>query len=78
MVDGDKRCGCGQGCPTFGACIRSKGLTYSVGLASDFIKDWDRTLDRFDNCVLNHGVTPASTQHKDVVAAEQKIRTLKD
>lgn len=30
MQDGDKRCSCGAGCPTFGACMRGKRLTLDL------------------------------------------------
>ncbi len=77
LFDGTKRCGCGAGHETFGACLRSKNLFTPKADAHLAIQGWDRTLDDFDKCV-DGGVVPETTRRPDVNVALRKLHALKD
>lgn len=59
------RCSCGAGCPTFGACIRNKGIRVGYcqsvkGHDRTRQKQWDRELDLYASARAQ-GVNPAGT-----------------
>jgi hypothetical protein len=59
------RCTCGAGCPTFGACIRRKGLRVGYCQSAkghDYSKQkaWDRELDLYRNARAQ-GIQPGGT-----------------
>lgn len=68
LSDGAKRCGCGAGCKTFGACLRGKRITTTVGLDTFLPNFTEHRLDEYDDAV-RQGVQPATTQLADVRAA---------
>lgn len=62
-----------QDCPSYGACLRRKGIqidqhSLKVG-AVEMDKRKDHTLARFRDCVKS-GITPASPLKTDVAKAE--------
>lgn len=77
LSDGGKRCGCGQGHETFGACLRAKSVSVQYPSVHDAVRGWDNRLSDFRHSVEN-GVEPESTRRSDVDAAQEKLRTLKD
>lgn len=64
-----------QDCPSYGACLRNKGVqidTFSLTQAGkELDKRKDHTLKRFRD-LASAGITPASPLKKDVDAAEKK------
>jgi hypothetical protein len=60
MNDGAKRCGCGRGCRTFGACLRGKRLHVLDAGQRGITTAWDGHLDRYEWAV-RQGIQPAST-----------------
>lgn len=64
MHDGQKRCSCGQGCPTWGACMRRKGLHYVDAGQRSITSDWDGHLDRYEWAV-RQGIQPDSTLREE-------------
>lgn len=65
LVDGDKRCGCGAGHQTFGACMRAKSLIVQLPEQHRAVQSWDTRLSDFAKCVTS-GVEPKSTQRTHV------------
>lgn len=63
LVDGKKRCSCGQGCVSFGACMRRKGLRLAVGNAHDENREWDSHLDLYEYA-RRQGIQPESTMRE--------------
>jgi hypothetical protein len=68
LADGTKRCSCGKGCPSFGACMRGKNLHTVVGDSKAANYEWDRHLDRYEYAV-GQGIQPASTLAEDTETA---------
>lgn len=77
LVDGSKTCGCGAGHPTFGACMRAKGLQVQPPSVHGAVQAWDSRLADFATCVRN-GVTPKSTKRPDVAAGLRVLRAKGD
>lgn len=68
LSDGSKRCSCGGGCHTFGACLRAKNIRAVVGQAHGEITAWDSNLDRYEYAV-RQGIQPEGTTPTQVEAA---------
>lgn len=68
MLDGDKRCSCGRGCSSFGACLRGKRLQFTDQAQRQITGDWDRHLDRYEWAV-RQGIQPASTMREETEQA---------
>lgn len=64
MIDGDKRCGCGRGCGTFGACIRGKRLQLTDPGQQYITAEWDDHLNRYEWAV-RQGIQPDSTLREE-------------
>ena len=64
MLDGNKRCSCGQGCATFGACLRRKGIRVLDPGQRHITSEWDTHLDRYEWAV-RQGIQPASTLREE-------------
>lgn len=77
LVDGSKRCGCGAGHETFGACLRSKRLVVQPPEQHRAVQVWDGRLKDFARCVTN-GVAPKTTKRADVDVALNQLRNQKD
>lgn len=77
MVDGDKRCGCGRGCATFGACLRAKGLQIQYPSIHDAVQGWDTRLSDFRKAAEN-GCPPKNTTRRAVDKALNTLRNTKD
>lgn len=65
MIDGDKRCGCGKGCLTFGACLRSKGIQLGDVKGSNVTKRWDANQNAYADA-RKQGIQPSSPLRADV------------
>lgn len=70
LTDGAKRCGCGAGCKTFGACLRAKNLHTGVGLNTSVQNRAMARLDRYEDAT-RQGVQPRTTGDRDINAAMQ-------
>lgn len=73
MEDGGKRCGCGTGHGTFGACIRSKGIQLTGPDHGHFVRR-ARVLGRYQ-WAREQGIQPQSplTRHvSDAVARSDR------
>lgn len=68
MLDGAKRCTCGRGCATFGACLRRKRLQFPPAAQRQLTSDWDDHLDRYEWAV-RQGIQPSSTLREETEAA---------
>lgn len=68
LSDGSKRCSCGNGCPSFGACMRGKNLHVLEAGAKANNREWDNHLDRYEYAV-SQGIQPAGTTVEKVEAA---------
>lgn len=68
MRDGNKRCSCGGGCATFGACLRRKGIRVLDPAQRHVTSEWDTHLDRYAWAV-SQGIQPAGTLREDTEAA---------
>jgi hypothetical protein len=68
MLDGNTRCSCGSGCPTYGACLRRKGIHIMDPGQRHITSDWDAHLDRYAWAVRN-GIQPASTLREETEQA---------
>lgn len=87
MTDGDKRCSCGQGCPTMGYCLRNKGIKFNGVFATRSAgagygdataqKAWDKELDEYRDARAQ-GIQPASTKTKDIRDAVEVSNTFGD
>lgn len=64
MIDGAKRCSCGNGCPTFGSCMRRKRLQLTDPSQRRITSEWDRHLDRYAWAV-RQGIQPDSTLREE-------------
>lgn len=73
LIDGDKRCGCGAGHETFGACMRAKNIQDTNATQHTAVQAWDSRLTAFARCVTN-GVTPKTTKRADVAEAITVLR----
>jgi hypothetical protein len=67
-LDGKKRCSCGDGCHSFGACLRGKRLRVVVGDSHEITSQWDSDLDRYE-WAHRQGIQPASTMRDAVETA---------
>lgn len=68
-----KRCGCGGGHETFGACLRSKNIRVAYcqsasGRDASAQKEWDRDLSLMGDC-KRQGIVPRTTGRKDMRTA---------
>lgn len=70
LTDGAKRCGCGAGCKTFGACLRAKRITTTVGLDTSVQNSAMSRLDDYE-AATRQGVQPRTTGQRDIDAAMQ-------
>jgi hypothetical protein len=70
LKDGAKRCGCGAGHATFGACLRAKHITTTVGLDTTVPNTAMRRLDEYEDAV-RQGVQPRTTGQRDIDSAMQ-------
>lgn len=70
MWDGDKRCGCGLGHETFGACLRAKGVQVAGPDHQHFV-DRNRVLGRYQSA-REQGMQPQSPMTRHVEAAVRK------
>ncbi len=77
LTDGNKRCGCGAGHLTFGACMRSKSLQVQPPSIHGAVQAWDSRLSDFARCVTN-GVTPKTTKRADIAAGFEALYGKKD
>jgi hypothetical protein len=68
LSDGSKRCSCGAGCHSFGACLRGKNLHVVGGDAKAHNYEWDHHLDRYEYAV-GQGIQPAGTTVEAVETA---------
>lgn len=68
MLDGGKRCSCGAGCPTFGACMRRKGIQFTDAGQRRITSDWDTHLDRYE-WAIRQGIQPTSTLREETERA---------
>lgn len=69
----ETRCSCGDGCATFGECMRRKGLRIgfcrsAAGLDYSTHKAWHRELDFYKDA-RTQGVQPAGTRTHQIRAA---------
>lgn len=70
MIDGDKRCGCGAGHETFGACMRAKRIQVA-GPGHQHFVDRHRVLTRYANA-REQGIQPQSPMTRHVQKAIQR------
>lgn len=73
MIDGKKRCGCGEGHETFGACLRAKSLRVAycqsaAGLDFTAQKKADRELAAYKDARAQ-GIQPSGTRMAQVEQA---------
>lgn len=68
MLDGSKRCSCGQGCRTFGACLRGKRIQFPDAAQRHITGEWDTHLDRYEWAV-RQGIQPVGTKREDTERA---------
>lgn len=68
LSDGSKRCSCGRGCPSFGACLRGKNLHVVGGESKSVNHEWDHHLDRYAYAV-SQGIQPEGTTVEAVETA---------
>jgi hypothetical protein len=68
LKDGAKRCGCGAGCKTFGACLRAKNIRTDLGLNTSVQNAAMARLDRYEDAT-RQGVQPRTTGERDITAA---------
>jgi len=68
VYDGAKRCGCGAGHRTFGACLRAKHIRTGVGLDTRVQNAAMSRLDRYEDAV-RQGVQPRTTGARDIETA---------
>lgn len=69
------RCGCGEGCETFGACIRKKGLRVgycrsAAGLDLTREKRWDAELSAY-RAARAEGIQPEGTTMPKIIKAKE-------
>lgn len=67
MDDGQKRCSCGAGCETFGACLRRKGIQLAGPDHGHFVKR-ARVLGRYE-AARREGIQPQSPLTRHVAKA---------
>ena len=65
MNDGDKRCGCGAGHQTFGACLRAKSIRLGDVKGDGVTKKWDADQNAYAEARWQ-GIQPASPLRHDV------------
>lgn len=70
LTDGDKTCSCGRGCTSFGACLRAKRITTTVGLDTSSANVAMRRLDAYEDAT-RQGIQPRTTGQRDIDAAVQ-------
>jgi hypothetical protein len=70
MDDGDKRCGCGAGHPTFGACLRAKRVQVAGPDHQHFV-DRGRVLGRYAHA-REQGIQPQSPMGRHVQKAVER------
>lgn len=63
LTDGDKRCGCGAGCATYGICLRGKRI--GLGDVKGRNAPHDRELREYREARAQ-GIQPVSTRLADV------------
>lgn len=71
-----KRCGCGQGHETFGACIRAKNLRVgycrsAAGYDATKQKKWDAELAAY-RAARSEGIQPDGTQMHQIETAKRR------
>lgn len=64
MIDGDKRCGCGRGHETFGACLRAKHIRLG-DLGHGTVKQFDADQQAYADARWQ-GIQPSSPLRPDV------------
>jgi hypothetical protein len=70
MEDGDKRCSCGEGHETFGACMRAKRIQVAGPDHQHFVNR-ARTLGRYE-AARREGIQPQSPMTRHVSKAVQR------
>lgn len=68
LSDGAKRCGCGAGHATYGACLRAKRITTTVGLDTSIQNATVGRLDEYESA-KRQGVQPPTTKLADIRAS---------
>lgn len=65
MNDGDKRCSCGAGHLTFGACLRSKNIRLGDVKGDGVNKRWDDDLNAYASA-RKSGIQPSGIDRPSV------------